>query len=105
MSVRIIFPDDTTIVGADATDVLRRLGFIQWTPLDVEAMKRALSDRAFAWSGDAVDPLLSDEDFLDALNETGMAAVDHKGRRVPPKPEPPSLGLSRYRDSIASDDD
>lgn len=88
MAVRLIFPDETELAGVDATDVLRRLGNIQWTPTDVAETKVALSDRAWAWNNSLLDPLLPDSEFLMALDDTGMVAVDWTATKAPGKPKP-----------------
>jgi hypothetical protein len=73
--VSIRWPDGTPIRGTDPTDVLARLGRLQWKPLPVEAMKRALSDRAWAWSATIVDDHASDAQFLAQLAEVKMVTV------------------------------
>lgn len=87
MAVRLIFPDETVVTGHDPTDVLRRLGNLQWTVKDVDEMKLALSDRAWAWNSSLVDPLLPDSEFLMALDDTGMVAVDWSATKAPDKPK------------------
>lgn len=75
ITVSLVFPDGTTIGGTDATDVLARLGRIQWTPVDVIATKEHLSNRAWAWSHFALDPQLADDEFLTALDASQMVQV------------------------------
>ena len=84
MKVALYWPDGTALPGEDPTDVLARLGRLQWTPLDVAAMKAALSDRAYAWSGAVLDPLLPDDEFLTALDASGLCAVVYGGTPVKP---------------------
>ena len=83
VSVVLRFPDGTVLTGADAADVLERLGVIQWEPCDGSAMKHRLSDRVWNWCGVAVDPLLSDDEFLAALNRSRMILVERIPRKAP----------------------
>lgn len=84
MPVTLWWPDGTALRGDDATDVLRRLGALQWTPHDVEQIKAGLSDRAWAWSRFTLDPALADDEFLTALDASGLCAVDYSGEPVKP---------------------
>lgn len=86
--IRVLFPDGTELLATDATDLLSRLGALQWTPLDAFTMKQRLSDRAWAWSGGAVDPALPDHDFLKALEEAGLFALDQLADRAKPSLHP-----------------
>jgi len=85
-SVRLIWPDGTELLGEHAHDVLARLGRIQWDPCDVLTMKVRMAQRAIVWSGTAVSPLLSDDDFLDALEGAELLVVDRFAVRAKPAP-------------------
>lgn len=82
--IALHFPDGTVLSGEDATDVLARLGRLQWTPCDVPTMKERLSDRAWAVSRSAIDGTLPDDEFLTALDASGLCKVDYAG--TPTKP-------------------
>lgn len=82
-AVIVTFADGYRVVGETATDWLEAMASKDWNWNDdpsTYAMKSALSDRAFAWSGAAIDPLLSDDDFLTALGESGLCFVRRGGR-------------------------
>ena len=74
--VTVSWPDGTRTVGRTATELLARLGEVQWQPCDVPGMKQRLSDRAWAWDGSLLDPLLPDDAFLAALGASTMADVE-----------------------------
>jgi hypothetical protein len=84
VSVALYWPDGTALPGEDATDVLARLGRLQWQPLEVAAMKAALSDRAWALLGVPLNPSLPDDEFLTALDASGLCAVVYGGTPVKP---------------------
>ena len=89
MSVTMHFPDEVEIKGPDATTALRRLGKVQWSPTDdVAEIKSRMSDRAWAWSRFTLDPLLPDDEFLTALDASGMCVVVWEPNKVPPKGSP-----------------
>lgn len=81
-AVTLLFPDDTVLSGTSATDVLARLGRLQWDPREVEGMKAGLSDRAFRALGATLDPLLPDDEFLTALDASGLCAVLYGGTKA-----------------------
>lgn len=59
------WPDGVETVGASAGDLLDAIAAIQWdAPMDRPAIKAVLSDRAWAWSRSAVDPLAPDSRFV-----------------------------------------
>lgn len=96
MTVSLVFEDYTVISGKTATDALRRLGKVQWEPLDIEPMKRRMSDRAWSFFGKAIDPLLPDDEFVTALDAAGICAVIYGG--TPAKPSPPWKTAEREED-------
>jgi len=55
----------------------------QWEdPGDLGQFKRLLANRAFGWNESIVDPELPDQEFLEALNRSGMVFV-HFGETDP----------------------
>lgn len=85
MSVRLLFPNGTTMTADTAEDVLLLWGSVQWSPVtDLGEVKAVLSDRANALHGADVDPALPPEVFLEALDEAALLAF----LQVPDKSKP-----------------
>lgn len=85
MSVNLLFPDGTVLRGETADDVLATWGLLQWTPVkDPADVKAALADRVWALSQLPVDPDLPSDEFLDALQMTGLCAVDREAKAAKP---------------------
>lgn len=86
--VRLYFPDAVVLEGDDAADVLRRWGALQWSPIkDMATIRVAISERAWVWSSFTLDPLLPADEFLTALDASGLCAVVWDG--TPAKPREP----------------
>lgn len=90
MSVSIHFPDGVELKAPDAEALLRAVGKMQWTPTeDVHEVKRAMSDRAWVWSRTAISPELPADEFLTALEASGMVAVVHSPEPAKPRAREP----------------
>lgn len=74
--IAVLWPDNSITRATDAGALLTRVGAFQWSPGDKTHTKSLLSDRAWVWSGSLVDPELSDDEFLDALELAGMCLVE-----------------------------
>ena len=76
MKVTIYWPDYSMTKAVSATRALEVIAEKQWEELvSVPRMKELLSERAWGWCNEIVDPTLSDDEFLKALGETGMVFV------------------------------
>lgn len=82
MTVHLLWPDNTITSGWCAADVLTRVARRQWAPTSKTRVKHLLSDRAWVWSGSLVDPELSDDEFLDALERAEMVLVFREDEEV-----------------------
>lgn len=92
MAVALLFPDGTVLRGPSAEAVLRTWGGLQWTPTgDLDQIRVALSDRCWGWSATAVDPLLPPDEFLTAVQASGLCAVSWTADKAKPKVTRPRL--------------
>lgn len=72
-----VWPDGVVTVGRNPSDLLDRIGSLQWDrPVDRAEVKRVLSDRAWTWSAVAVDPLLPDAEFVIALADADLFRIE-----------------------------
>ena len=79
--VTIIFPlTGNRFSGASATEALALLAKTQWTEEARQDIKRALAWRHFVWTGGsdpfAVNELMDDDEFIDALAAAGVIKVE-----------------------------
>lgn len=81
------WPDGVETSAPSAGDLLDAIAAVQWdAPLDRAAIKAVLSDRAWAWSRTAIDPLASDARFVAECARAGL--FDLAYRRLDPGPGP-----------------
>jgi hypothetical protein len=72
-SVLIEFDNAIQVSGTSATDLLARLGTVQWLAdwKPVPEMKRLLAHRVEVLTNVVLDPTMDDDDFLDAAAAAG----------------------------------
>jgi len=74
---RVTWPDGSSQSATSATALLDQIRAQQFDPVvDVAAMRRALSDRAFILIDALVDDSLGDDEFVMALDRVGFWSVD-----------------------------
>ena len=73
--IKLKWPDGTITRGETPEEVLTRIGNAQWNPVDRKTIMQMLSDRAWVWSGSAVDDTKPCDEFLHDLEQAGMFEI------------------------------
>jgi hypothetical protein len=75
VAIVVEWPDGSVTRGVTPDDVLAKIGRAQWEPVDPQRAAQVLTDRAWAWSGAAIDDTLPVEALLRELADAGMFRI------------------------------
>lgn len=90
MSGRLVirWPDGVEMRADNPGHLLDLIAKVQWDDVDRDGVKHLLSDRAWAWSRTAIDPLAPDARFVMECVRARLFTLSFDARRIDPGPEP-----------------